>query len=439
MIKCADRMTNSFFLSVALFFPALLVAQEGLMTADEAVNIALERNYSIRIMETMAEEARLNNTKANAGMVPTINLVANENATISAFRQELANGNEFNALGAFFNTANAGFQLNWTLFDGRRMYLAKERLEAQALMSDFTLQSTVQRTVADVLQTYYGIAASRQQERAIEEVIALNDERLRIAEARLAAGFAAQTDALQARIDLNQRLGDLIIQQNTTLVAKRALNLLLARDPDTPFQVDENLENVYLPNRELLLQGLQQINPELLALQTAEQVASIMVGEAESQRKLRLNLSGQLNAQRTDNTSGFLLNNTQSGLTGGLGLFLPIYDGGLLKSRVATARVGAVRASLQSDARQLELVNQLDNQLSAFRTQQQVLGYEESNVLNARQSLDISIERFRLGQTNSLEVQQAQSAYEQALARRNLIRFTLKQAEVQLRLLAGQL
>jgi outer membrane protein len=432
-------MTKSIFFPVALLFPLLATAQAGLMTADEAVQVALERNYSIRIMETVAEEARLNNTKANAGMVPTINLVANENATVSAFRQELANGNEFNALGAFFNTANAGFQLNWTLFDGRRMYLAKERLATQALFTDYTLQSTVQQTVAAVLQTYYGIAASRQQEKAIEEVIALNDERLRIAEARLAAGFAAQTDALQARIDLNQRLGDLIIQQNTTLMARRALNLLLARDPDTAFEVDENLENAYLPNRELLLQGLQQINPELLALQTAEQVASIMIGEAESQRKLRLNLSGQLSAQRTDNTSGFLLNNTQSGLTGGLSLLLPIYDGGLLKSRIATARVGAARASMQSDARQMELVSQLDNQLSAFNTQQQVLRYEESNVLNARQSLDISIERFRLGQTNSLEVQQAQSAYEQALARRNLIRFTIKQAEVQLRLLAGQL
>jgi outer membrane protein TolC len=101
--------------------------------------------------------------------------------------------------------------------------------------------------------------------------------------------------------------------------------------------------------------------------------------------------------------------------------------------------VGAERAALQTEARKLELTAALDNQLSDYQTQQAILAYEEENVGNARESLNISTERFRLGQTNSLEVQQAQSTFEQTLGRRNLVRFNLKQAEVQLRLLAGQL
>jgi outer membrane protein TolC len=290
-----------------------------------------------------------------------------------------------------------------------------------------------------VLQTYYGIAASRQQERSIEEVIALNEERLRIAEARLAAGFATQPDALQARIDLNRQRGDLLAQQNTTRTAKRSLNRLVARDPETPFSVVEDLNNLYVPDREALLQGLQSANPDLLSLKMGEQIAAYLIDEAEGRRKLRLTTNSTLNAQRTDNTSGFLLNNTQSGLTLGLGLTYPLYDGGLLKSRAEVARVGAERAALQTEARKLELTAALDNQLSDYQTQQAILAYEEENVGNARESLNISTERFRLGQTNSLEVQQAQSTFEQTLGRRNLVRFNLKQAEVQLRLLAGQL
>jgi outer membrane protein TolC len=127
------------------------------------------------------------------------------------------------------------------------------------------------------------------------------------------------------------------------------------------------------------------------------------------------------------------------GLTLGLGLTYPLYDGGFLKSRTEVARVGAERAALQTEARQLELTAALDDQLSAYQTQQAILAYEEENVGNARESLSISTERFRLGQTNSLEVQQAQSTFEQTLGRRNLVRFNIKQAEVQLRLLAGQL
>jgi outer membrane protein TolC len=430
-------MMLKIFLSILL--PLTLFSQDSLLTADEAVRIALANNFDIRIGQADAEVAHLNNTKANAGMLPTINLVAGDNFTVSAFQQQLANGNEFNELGAVFNTVNAGVQLGWTLFDGRVMYITKDRLAAQEQQGILNLQAVVQNSTAAVLQTYYGIAASRQQERSIEEVIALNEERLRIAEARLAAGFATQPDALQARIDLNRQRGDLLAQQNTTRTAKRSLNRLVARDPETPFSVVEDLNNLYVPDREALLQGLQSANPDLLSLKMGEQIAAYLIDEAEGRRKLRLTTNSTLNAQRTDNTSGFLLNNTQSGLTLGLGLTYPLYDGGLLKSRAEVARVGAERAALQTEARKLELTAALDNQLSDYQTQQAILAYEEENVGNARESLNISTERFRLGQTNSLEVQQAQSTFEQTLGRRNLVRFNLKQAEVQLRLLAGQL
>jgi outer membrane protein len=198
---------------LALLAASAAAAQAPLLTPEEAVQTALAQNYDIRLASADVAIARLNNTKANAGILPTVNLVANETATISAFDQKLANGNEFSTLGAVFNTANAGVQLNWTLFDGRRMYITKRRLEALEALGEQNLRNSVQNTTATVLQAYYDVVRSRMQEKASGELIALNEERLRIAEARLAAGFAAQTDALQARIDLNQRKADLLLQQ----------------------------------------------------------------------------------------------------------------------------------------------------------------------------------------------------------------------------------
>jgi outer membrane protein TolC len=77
--------------------------------------------------------------------------------------------------------------------------------------------------------------------------------------------------------------------------------------------------------------------------------------------------------------------------------------------------------------------------LTFFEIQQQVLILEEDNVKNARENLNVSTERFRLGQTNALETQTAQNSLEQALARRNLVQYNLKATEIQLRLLAGEL
>ncbi len=137
-----------------------------LLTPDEAVRIALSANYDIRISQADADIARLNNTRGNAGMLPTVNLVANENFTLSAFQQKLANGTEFKEAGAPFNNANAGVQFSWTLFDGRRMQITKKRLEELESLGKTNLQNTVQQTTAAVLQGYYDIVRGRLQERA---------------------------------------------------------------------------------------------------------------------------------------------------------------------------------------------------------------------------------------------------------------------------------
>jgi outer membrane protein len=412
---------------------------EPLLTPDEAVRIALENNYAIRLSRADVEVAQLNNTKANAGMLPTVNFLINNNLTLSTFQQQLANGSEFNALGAPFNNANAAVQLAWTVFDGRRMHIAKKRLEELEALGKLDLQNAVQQTAAVVLQAYYEIVRGRLQERAVEEVIALNEERLRIAEARLAAGFAAQTDALQARIDLNQRRADLLNQQTATAAAKRALNVQLARAAQTGFEVDENLTNRYNPDRTNLLQKMLNQNGVLLSLQKNAEIASAIVEETRTLGKPRITLNGQFNALRTDNGAGFLRNNTQAGILVGGAFVMPLYTGGNLKRQVGTARVGAEQAVLRVDAQRAALEADLDNQLAFFQNQGRVLGLEEENVKNARESLAVSTERFRLGQTNALEVQTAQNTLEQALARRNLVLFNLKASEIQLRLLAAEL
>lgn len=413
---------------------------DTLLTPEEAVRIALENNYDIHLSRGDAEIAKLNNIKANAGMLPRIDFVAGDNIGLNAFQQQnLADGRNIEAYGAFTNTANIGVQLNWTLFDGRRMFIAKQRLEELEALGQLNLQNQVQQTTAIVLQAYYNIVRTRLNERALAEVIVLNEERLRIAEARLAAGFAAQPDALQARIDLNQRRTDLLNQQTQTAAAKRELNRLLVRPPQTPFSVNEDLVNTYTPNRDTLLEKMLIQNPGLLSLRKNAEVAALVVDEAHTLNKPRIEGVSQLNIQRTDNAAGFLLNNTFGGLSLGATLSIPLYTGGNIKRQVEVAQVQAQQSNILVESQRLSIEAELDNQLAFFNANQQVLNLEEESVNNARESLNISTERFRLGQTNALEVQTAQNTLEQALARRNIVQYNLKATEIELRLLAGEL
>ncbi|MBL7802360.1 MAG: TolC family protein [Saprospiraceae bacterium] len=436
-------MKNALFPLFFLVSALSLSAQPNdvpVLSAAEAVQIALANNYDIQLARADAEIAHLNNTKGNAGMLPNVALVAGDNATLNGLQiQNLADGRLIEAYGVFSNNINASVQLEWTLFDGRRMYITKNRLNEIEALGQINLQAAVQQTTAEVLLRYYDIVRSQQQERALAEVIALNEERLRIAEARLAAGMAAQTDALQARIDLNQRKADLLAQQTATLVAKRELNRLLARDPGTSFTVDEGLQPAYNPDREALLQKIQTQNPALLSLQKSADVAALSVREAQTLGKPRIVGLSQLGGARTDNGAGFLLNNSSMGLTVGAQLNLPLYTGGNIRRQVEVAKVQAQQSATRLDAQRLALSAALDDQLAYYQTSRQALALEEENVVNARENLKVSTERFRLGQTNALETQTAQNSLEQALLRRNLALYNLKVGELQLRLLAGEL
>lgn len=415
-------------------------ATDPLLSPEEAVRIALENNFDIRLSRADAEIAQINNTKANAGMLPVVNFVAGDNIGVNGVQiQNFADGRTIEAYGALNNTLTASVQLSWTLFDGRRMNIAKKRLEELENLGQINLKSRIQQTSAAVLQAYYNIVRGRLNERAIAEVITLNEERLRIAEARLAAGFAAQTDALQARIDLNQRRADLLNQQVATTIAKRELNRLLVRPPDTAFDVDENLAGNYTPERASLLQKIGAQNPDLLSLRKSAEVAALNVDENRTLNKPRITGTSQFNTLRSDNASDFILNNTRAGLSVGANLVVPLYTGGNLKRQVEVARVQALQAEMRTEAQRTNVEAELDNQLAFYEAGKQVLSLEEENVKNARESLNVSTERFRLGQTNALEVQTAQNTLEQALTRRNLVQYNLKTAEIQLRLLAGEL
>ncbi len=433
---------HSFFSACILLCacaPLQLQAQSPLLTDEEAVALALRSNFDIRISRADAEIDHLNNTKGNAGMLPTVNFVANENFTLSTFQQKLSNGNEFNAIGAPFNNANAGVQLSWTLFDGRRMHLVKERLAQTEALGNLELQSMVQSTVANVLLLYYDIVRNKLSERALLEVIALNEERLRIAEARLAAGFAAQTDALQARIDLNQRRADLLAQQAATAATKRSLNRLLARPPETEFDVIGTMNTAYAPVRNELLDKVLAQNPSLLSFQKSAEISAMLVRENRTLGKARLTGIGQLNALRTDNGAGFLLNNTQAGVVVGASLVVPLYSGGNIKRQVETAKVAAEQAHLRVEQQRLIVETELDIQLANLAVQQQILLVEDESVKAARENLIVSTERFRVGTTTGLEPQIAQNTLELVLDRRNEAMYQIKLAELRLKLLAGEL
>ena len=94
-------------LVVVLLSGLLTTAQDSVINAREAVDIALQNNLRVQIAKDDQDIARINNNWGNAGKWPTVFANVNNTFTLNSLNQKLTNGTEIKRNGATTNTTNA--------------------------------------------------------------------------------------------------------------------------------------------------------------------------------------------------------------------------------------------------------------------------------------------------------------------------------------------
>lgn len=412
-----------------------LLAQSTL-TLEDAVDAALKNNFDIRIARTSSQVAEANNTAGNAGMLPTA-------ALVSSFGLYDMN-NRTDAAGVVSNSTNnylsgnAYVQLNWTLFDGGKMFLTRRKLNELSQLGSLRLGETVQQKMYEVVSAYYELVRLKQQLRAVQQTIRYNEERVVIAQTGFNAGSLSKPDLLQAKTDLNEVKVSAITQAFALREGQRALNALLARDTESPIDVLDSIPSTYHPDKEALLRKLNADNKSLLAFQKQLEINRLALKEVKTNYLPTLDLNAQylLSGSKQLNTVG---SSSNHGPSVGGSLVVPLYQAGEnnRKKKVAELSVEAAQTDLANV--RSELNRTLQNALNDFDNQQALLKLEEENNAMTKEYLEISMERLRLGQTNSLEVHLAQEKYLNSNTRLINYRFNLKMAETKLRQLVAAL
>ena len=423
-----------------LSLPVVVVqggAQE-MLRLEDAIAISLEKNYALKLVQNDVAIATLNNSRANAGMLPTVFLNAGDNASAVNFQQKLANGTEISRPLGLFNSFSTSLNANWTIFDGKRTWLEKKRLESLDAEARALLASEVRATATGVALQWYEVARLEASIQNLDEIIATLTERHDLAAYRLEFGLGNKADVLQAKIDWNEREKQKIAAINDRNEAKRNLNNLLQRDPNIPFTLAPIATPLpQPPNLDTVRNLLMKQNLSLNVLEQQIHAAEIVADQAARLGKPRIGLTGAYNFQRSDNTTGFSLFTMQHGPAVGVNFSMPIYTGGNLKRQESVAKAQAVSANIRLVQLQENLLLQLYNIVARMEALQAALEIDTTTLDLARENVLISSERFRLGQSNSLEIREAQLSYENALFRANQTRFDLYQSGVVLENLLG--
>jgi outer membrane protein TolC len=410
------------------------------ITADEAVCIALKNNFGILVAYNEADMARINNTAGNAGMLPNITVTGSNDLSINKVHQKNSDGSETNHSNAHTNTLQMEALLNWTLFDGGKMFVTKSKLNEMEALGELQYKEKLLQTIYDVIASYYNIVRQKQQLSSINNVILYNEERVKITQTSYSTGLSPKTNLLQAKIDLNVYLENAISQQYIINAAKRNLNQLLGRSIDsTSFDVIDSILLDYTPNRDEIIQKLRANNPSVLTYQKQMTINNLTVKALQAGRLPKLNFYTGYDFLQKDYTKSATITSRTNGPFLGASISIPIFQSGNINRQVSIAKIELKSSEYALENVKIEMDIQLQDALTDFESQQSLLVMEQENSLLAKENLEISMQRLRFGQTTSLEVRQAQEDYENSLTRLINFKYNLKIAETKLKQLIAEL
>jgi outer membrane protein TolC len=435
-------MMQNRILTLIIFTLLLLstnVRAQETLTLEEAVQIGLENNYGLQISRNLQEEAENNRSLGNAGFLPMVDLTGSRTERLEDSEFRSADGTGRTNEGARSTNTNASLNLNWTVFDGLTSFARYDRLGLLKEISDEQLRFDMEYTVGQIALSLFNVIRISEQMKVLENNIEVSLERIDIEETKVDLGSGSEYDLLQARSDLNADRAAFIRERNRLNEAKITLNELLSRDPRTDFDVTTEIDvNRFLPEEELF-ERLMEENAELAIARFENEVSQLEIREVQGERYPQISLTSGYSFNRSENDGGFFQFNETTGFSVGITARVNIFNGFNLNRRVQNAQIRKKNAELNLEAQKLRLESDFQAIFRTYQNSIELVDLEEDNLANAEETLDIALERFRLGSISSLEFREAQRTFLAAENRLINAKFEAKVAETELLQLTGEL
>ncbi|MBL7883012.1 MAG: TolC family protein [Bacteroidia bacterium] len=426
-------------LFVCFFLVTIQLKAQEKLSLQQAIELALKNNYDIIIEKNNAKIAANNNSLGNAGMLPKIDLQANTNLADNATKQEFSSGLIVDKAGVKSTNVNAGVYLTWTLFDGMKMFATHKRLQEMEIMGQLSSKIQIENTIVQVIVNYYNVVRQTQLIKGLSENMLVSEERLKIAQKKFEIGSASKLEVLQAKVDKNAQASNLFRQKTILNELKSNLNQLLVRTVETEFDVETEIPLEFKLKYEDLKNSIQKNNAELKYTQMNIAVTSQMLRESKSQLYPRLNFNANYLFSRSENQAGFALLNQNLGLNLGFTASWTIFNGLNANNQIKNARLQLENANYEYNSAKALLDIQLFNLFKKYQDDAKILELEQENTKLAKEAVDIALERFRIGSSNSLELKEIQRSYDDALTRLAEAQYNAKVTETQLMKLNGEI
>jgi outer membrane protein TolC len=279
----------------------------------------------------------------------------------------------------------------------------------------------------------------QQQLAALDTTIEISNQRLTLAKNRFTIGKASKLEVLNAQVDLNTDRTNHSKQKELYANTKILLNQVMARDPKIEFKVVDDIavdKSLLLPELTALA---EKQNPELETQIINQRISELQLKQIKGERYPTVNLTSGYNFSESQSGLGFTTQSSSRGLNYGLKASMNLFDGFAQNRNEKIAKIEIDNAKLAINQQNQKLNSQLTSYYQTYLTNLELIDLEYENEAIAKQNLDITVDKFRIGTITTLEFRTAQLNYINSKVNYSNAQFQAKLTEILLKELAGNL
>jgi len=448
-----------FFVAVWLIgLPAALLAQDKMvLTVDQCVTMALERNPEIKIAEKEAAKARAAVWEATSNLLPQVsasaalqhawdlqsqvipNFLKPMLAPLTPIIPELSMMPDYVQLTFGMKyTMTYGAMLTQPLFLGGAGISGVQMAMAGQRAAEENLEMKRQALIYGTANAFYACVLSQELVAVQQEALEQTQANLDVVVKKYNVGMASGFDQMRAEVEVANLKPELIAAKNNHQAALTALRMVLGLDKDAQVEVSGELqyqEDAFgdVPLMEIQKRALQA-RPEVLALVQQRRIADKGVALARANFLPKLFFQTDYSYLGMRNDMKFRQDQMSKGFTSAVSLQLPLFTGFRNNMQYQKARLDQrIAADTNTQARngiaaEVEMgYNKFHEARQKFQTAQEsvTLATEALRLANlmyeegANTQLDVMVSRLAL---NRAKLNYVSSLYEYQMARYQLRR-----------------
>jgi NodT family efflux transporter outer membrane factor (OMF) lipoprotein len=361
-------------------------------------------NQNVRVAEAQFRQARALVQSARAGLFPSVT----GSASATRSKSSSGSGSTTRSSGPT-NNFNLALDAGWEVDVWGRVRNTVESSVAGAQASAADLEAARLSAQAELALNYFQLRVLDAQRQLLDDSVAAFQKSLDLTRNRYAAGVAGKVEVVQADTQLKGTLAQAIDLGVQRAQFEHAIAILIGKPP-AAFSLAPIPLNVAMPSIPVALPSeLLERRPDIAAAERRVAAANAQIGVAKSAFFPALTLSGSAGFQSSSFARWLTLPSRFWAV--GPAIAQSIFDAGL--RRALTDQAIAVYDASVANYRQTVLggFQEVEDNLAALHVLEQEAKVQDDAVQAARQSLDLTINQYKAGTANYLNVVTVQTAW----------------------------